>query len=219
MAIKLAAFGLAEDAEICPACFALRGLMILNDRPPTARQLCDCEIAELIARGEEVPRYGHDLHIVAELCRCCGLELLSSGSRWSKWFCKQRLESVRHLNESFGACMIPIGWHSLMNGTFLRADRARGQAAQIAFFDQLTAFFGQADKVKSWGRDVTSENIAAVGLEKWDPIPLRAYLRKVRESKVLSEEAAFRNLGGADRAALLNVKELQHNEAAEHRRH
>ena len=58
MSIK--SFGLGDDAEICPVCFAVRGLMI--DRPPGARQLCDCERAEIIARGLEVPRYGRRSH-------------------------------------------------------------------------------------------------------------------------------------------------------------
>lgn len=65
MSIK--SFGLADDAEICPACFALRGLTI--DRPPGARQLCDCEIAELVARGQEVPRYGALLDEVGGVTR------------------------------------------------------------------------------------------------------------------------------------------------------
>ncbi len=65
------------------------------------------------------------------------------------------------------------------------------------FFDQLTAFFGNIDRLKSWARNVTAANIATVGLDRAEPILLRTYLRRVRGSDTLSKVAAFHDLGGA----------------------
>ncbi len=190
MSIK--SFGLADDAEICPACFALRGLMI--DRPPGARQLCDCETAELLARGQEVPRYGHDLHTTAELCRCCGVVLVLSGSKWAKWFCRECFGRVKDLNEQAGTCVVPIGPHSITNGVFLQAGRARAPAAVLSFWDQLGAFFRETGGIKAWSTAVTRHNVQVLGLDTAELIPLRTYLVAARRSDALTKEAAFQRL-------------------------
>ena len=57
-----------------------------------------------------------DFPTAAELCRCCGLELLQSGCKWSVWFCNDCKPRVLKLNQSVGAWVIPIRRHSLMHG-------------------------------------------------------------------------------------------------------
>ena len=190
MSIK--SFGLADDAEICPACFSLRGLMI--DRPPGARQLCDCEIAELVARGQEVPRYGHDLHRTAELCRCCAVDLVTQGSRWSKWFCRECFERVKGLNLAAGTCVVPIGPHSIMNGVFMNTKKTRGPEALNAFASQLLTFFRESGGIEAWSREVTRYNLTVLVLGIEGPVPLHTYLVAARECPALTKQAAFQRL-------------------------
>jgi hypothetical protein len=191
-AISIKSFGLGDDAVICATCYAVRGLM--NYRPPGARQLCDCEIGELKARGEEVPTYGDDLHGTAELCRCCGIVLVHCGSKWAKWFCRECLGRVKDLNESAGRCVVPIGPHSIMNGVFLRANRAHAPEAFDAFADQLLTFFRESGGIEAWSRAVTRRNLTLLGLDTQGPIPLSTYLVAAQGSKVLTKEAAIRRL-------------------------
>ena len=164
------------------------------DRPPGARQLCDCEIAELVARGLEVPHYGHDLHTTAELCRCCGVDLVLSGSRWAKWFCRECFGRVKDLNEQAGTCVVPIGPHSIMNGVFLKAGRARAPAAVASVWDQLGAFFRESGGIKAWSREVNRHNVHVLGLDTAELIPLQTYLVAARRSDALTKQTAFQRL-------------------------
>src|SRR5436190_12449390 len=56
----------------------------------------------------------------AELCNCCGIELLPSGSKFSPFFCRPCHARVSTLNRAAERCVIPIGRHNIMNGSILR---------------------------------------------------------------------------------------------------
>jgi hypothetical protein len=191
-AMSIKSFGLGDDTEICPVCYALRGTMVY--RPPGSRQLCDCEIAQLRTRGQEVPTYGHDLHEAAELCRCCGVDLVLSGSRWAKWFCPECFGRLKVLNEAAGTCVVPIGRHSIMNGVFLKANKDRGPEALNAFADQLLAFFRESGGIQAWGREVVRHNVRTLDLGTAGPIALCTYLLVAQRCLALTKEAAFRRL-------------------------
>ena len=74
---------------ICCRCLLLKGSV--PGRTDGARQFCDCTPVEV---RQAQPRWGGDFNTYAELCRCCGLVLIRSGSRWSVWFCASCKEAV-----------------------------------------------------------------------------------------------------------------------------
>ena len=93
-----------------------------------------------------------------------------------------------------GTCVVPIGPHSIMNGVFLKAGRARAPGAVISFWDQLGAFFRETGGVEAWSREVTRHNLHVLGLDTTESIPLRTYLVAARRSDALTKEAAFQRL-------------------------
>lgn len=134
-----------------------------------------------------------DFDLPAELCRCCGQQLLMSGTRWSVWFCDSCKRRVVALNHRAGACVIPIGRHSLMNGVFgdakLATDRAR--IAGIAL--SLRKLFEAMDDVGEWGQEIVRRNCARLGLDHEARVPLGDYLDAVKKAR-LSRAEAFRQM-------------------------
>ena len=162
---------------VCGMCGRLRGPWGRYDGELEFEQRCECRAAEA-----PVVRWpGFDYNTVAELCRCCGLEALRSGSKWSVWFCRECLDRVKDLNAGAGRCVIPIGRHSLMNGVFYKpAESGINPVAVSAFSDQLHTFFGAVDATEDWRRRVVRANLAAINL-----------------GEALSKEAAFAALVAA----------------------
>jgi hypothetical protein len=177
---------------VCGVCGELRGPW-QDYRDVAFHQLCGCE-----RHSGPVPERwpGFDYNTVAELCRCCALEAVKSGSRWSVWFCRPCLERVSDLNHGAGRCVVPIGRHSVMNGVFYRPEGAINPVAVSAFADQLGGFFRAVDATGGWRRRMVQANLSAIGLptDHWPPIAV--YLKRTREAG-LSREAAFETLVAA----------------------
>jgi hypothetical protein len=178
---------------VCGTCGRLRGPWGRYDGELEFEQRCDCRAAE-----EPVERWpGFDYNTVAELCRCCGLEAVRSGSKWSVWFCRECLDRVSDLNTGAGRCVVPIGRHSLMNGVFYKpAESGVNPAALSAFSDQLFTFFGAVDATEAWRRRVVRANLAAINLGEALSVPVDRYCRRVWAAG-LSKEAAFAALVAA----------------------
>lgn len=157
---------------LCGICHSLRGGPIGNVGAVQVHQLCRCATTDEHAAQ---PRIG-DHHTKLELCRCCGVEALPSGSRWSVWFCDECKARVIALNRRYGRCVVPIGRHSLMNGVFF--DPAADDAAR-AFADQLTTLFAEMGGTEAWRRTAVQLNLAAAGLPASDNIELDTYLAAV----------------------------------------
>lgn len=132
-----------------------------------------------------------DHQTVAELCRCCAVELLASGSRWSVWFCAECKERVRDLNARVGVCVIPIGRHSIMNGVGLRGDRAHDEDEVAAFVDRMKGFLDTTDRLSDWATEIIRRNCARVALGDRDRVPISEYLEAVAP---LDRESAFEEL-------------------------
>jgi len=178
---------------VCGTCGRLRGPWGRYDGEVEFEQHCDCRDDE-----EPVERWpGFDYNTVAELCRCCGLEVVKSGSKWSVWFCRECLDRVSDLNTGAGRCVVPIGRHSLMNGVFYKpAESGVNPVALSAFSDQLFTFFGAVDATGAWRRRVVLANLAAINLGEALSVPVDHYCRRVRAAG-LSKEAAFAALAAA----------------------
>jgi hypothetical protein len=173
---------------ICHRCRGLKGSV--PGRADGARQLCECTPVE-VRRAQ--PRWDGDFNTYAELCCCCGLVLLRSGSRWSAWFCEPCKKSVVALNQSAGRCLVPIGRHSLMNGVAARPSQLASDTGVRTFADQLSAFFDTFDSLEAWARTIVESNLIALGLDADRDVRLGDYLDAIERSS-LSRSAAFEAL-------------------------
>ncbi len=176
------------ELRICGSCRMLKGPV--PDRVDGAGQRCECAPSE---NGRAEPLWGGDFNTYAELCRCCGLVLLCSGSRWCVWFCEPCKRSVVALNRAAGRCLIPIGRHSLMNGVAARSEQLGTEVGVVAFADQLDTFIASIDGPCVWAATVTASNTIALGFGGDVDVRLADYLAAVPGS-TLSSEAAFTSL-------------------------
>ena len=95
-----------ETVHYCPPCADVFGTV--DDRG----KRCGCSNSEAIAP------YRGDLDYGFEICRYCQAEVITSGSRWSTFYCEHCRPPVLQINDSLdarGLVSLPIGRHSLMH--------------------------------------------------------------------------------------------------------
>lgn len=115
-----------RNLRICHHCFALYGIVRLKDGKKVY-QNCMCD--EL-----DKPRWDkYDFNRKYELCWCCGLEVIPSGSKFSSFYCRDCKERIWYLNQKLGRCLIPLGRHSVMNGV-IGTGKDVGNIYAIAMF-------------------------------------------------------------------------------------
>lgn len=170
---------------LCGTCNGLRGQV--PDQPKGTEQLCRCSPVEV---HQEQPPWGGDHNTYAELCRCCGLTLLTSGSRWSVWFCDYCKPLVVALNRQAGRCVVPIGRHSIMNGFALRATDFDRPEAIAQFASATRGLFAQVEGLDGYARSVVAHNRRVLGFTPGEDVYLGKYLWTVRRSE-LTPAAAF----------------------------
>lgn len=166
---------------VCGRCQRLRGGPIGAVGAVTVWQLCACSSTE---EHRAQPRVG-DHNTAAELCRCCGLELLDSGSKWSVWFCRTCLGRIKKMNQDAGRCLVPIGRHSLMNGVFLGRPKAKDRV--VAFANELQALFNRMGGTESWAGRAVRMNLYLAGLDAEVDHDVRVYLGAFTEVESLKE--------------------------------
>jgi hypothetical protein len=161
---------------VCGECFCLFGGTIPN------RQLCQCASEEEHrALSEECHRIsGTYWHFEAELCRCCAAELVDTRTKYARWFCAKCLIFAHHVNRTFASCVIPIGWHSIVNGVFINARSCSTGTGAVGAVDQLTAFFRESESVWEWGLEVTEYQWNRAGLPLGDTVAVDMYLQAVQ---------------------------------------
>jgi vacuolar-type H+-ATPase subunit F/Vma7 len=123
-----------NSLKICRECFQLYGAVRLTDGQLVEQQ-CQCrrskqELWHVSVRGHNLY---NDFNVEYEICNCCGLEVIPSGSRWSLFYCRTCKDMIRELNDKIGKCIIPIGRHSLMNGISLSGENAKNKEAIAEF--------------------------------------------------------------------------------------
>ena len=99
-----------SSLTLCPKCLQPHGKMRLL-YGDWVEQQCECEKKDESKWGD-----GRDFNTGYETCYCCGLEVITSGSRWSCFFCQDCKKAIRKFNDAVGTCVIPLGRHSMMNG-------------------------------------------------------------------------------------------------------
>jgi hypothetical protein len=169
-----------RGAAICPSCFQCRGELEVQDAdgsPGRYRQRCGCEraTAQLEKRW---PRYDFNTYI--ELCRCCGIAPLRSGSRWSVFFCAECKERVFAFNRAHDGWVVPIGRHTAMHGIGFnpatQSDVTDFWADVTHFWVRMKGLFGAIHILDERARVCVAENLAALGFEPRQEVPLADYL-------------------------------------------
>lgn len=143
----------ADNFTICRSCGALAGLPRGRRR---YRQACRCDRAE----QERWPGFDFNEHL--DLCWCCGLEPIPSGSKWSSFYCADCRERVRDYNEAWGRALVYLGRHSLMNDVVVRGPGTSGTLppALAGFLGGMTAFYDAMDR---WRPSRLQTVLAALG--------------------------------------------------------
>lgn len=93
---------------------------------------------------------GHDFNEIVTLCYCCGQELLSSGSRFSLWFCEECKQLVIGLNTRYLKKIIPIGRHSMMNGYYVKGNDTEKELD--VFVENWNGLVNRMDVLFDWER-------------------------------------------------------------------
>lgn len=173
--------------QICAECRGLHGAY--TEYHPDAVQSCHCSRRTPPVPCEPVGRADHCTY--AELCRCCALVLLPSGSRFSVWLCEACGPLVKGLNRAVGRAIVPIGRHSLMAGVGLRGGRDIPPQAVEAFTTASIGLFDRIGQLEEYARSVVGRNLELLGFEPGAEIYLGEYLHAVRRSQLRCDDAFF----------------------------
>ena len=205
--------GRIDGLEICPRCRALRGPWSRNEEPARFQE-CTCQIRKRPAREKNPEWKGRDVAKAVELCRCCGLVPLRSGSRWSVWLCRDCVKRAGELNARAGRPIVPIGRHSLMHGIGMSGPVKPDESEEIAAFcAAANGLFRAIDRLHEWARLRIGFNVERLGFDPAGAVPLPRYLAGIAASNdpELGPEAAFEAL--TRRLALLGRLQRQAEES------
>ncbi len=158
-------------------------------------QRCSCR-----RRGANDPRWdGYDFNEHLDLCRCCRMQVLHSGSRWSVWFCEECKARIRSLNARAGRAIVPIGRHSLMARVGVRGtdvtsatDREVDRIVE-RFAARLGDWLGGFDPLDAFTASRSEGLRALLGFTAGEDVELATWLERLRAA-VGRDPAAF----GAD---------------------
>ena len=177
-------------ATICPVCFAVHGLLEIEGlgRGPYD-QRCNCQVD--VEPAERWP--GFDFNTYLELCRCCAMEPLKSGSRWSPYFCTECRDRVVSFNRRHRQWVIPIGRHSAMHGDLLAGDEAAIEEHAEHFALRVHGLFAAIDHLDKWASERVRQNIESLGCAAGQEIDLAWYLTAAR-TRPLEKQTAFNSL-------------------------
>lgn len=170
------------ELSICTTCCDLRGPFDGWVNP------CRCDLAACEARGERHPRYD-DLVRNVQMCQCCTLAVLRSGSRWSVWFCADCLPLVTERNEAVGLCVVPIGRHSMMNQVSLAGNVDPDSVELDVFVGAARGLIDRIDQLDTWARGRTHQLLEGLGLLGSPAVPVTTYLAAARAAGLTKQGA------------------------------
>lgn len=177
-------------ATICPVCFAVHGLLEIQGRGRASyEQRCRCQVD--VEPQERWPSF--DFNTYLELCRCCAIEPLKSGSRWSPFFCRECRDRVVTFNRRHRRWVIPIGRHSMMHGDLLSGDEAAIEEHAEHFALRVRGLSTAIDHLDTWTSERVKQNLETLGCAAGQEIDLAWYLTAARQ-RPLEKQAAFHSL-------------------------
>jgi hypothetical protein len=177
-------------ATICPVCFAVHGRLVIEGlgRGPY-EQRCRCQV-DVEPQGRWP---GFDFNTYLELCHCCAIEPLRSGSRWSPFFCSECRDRVVSFNRRHRRWVIPIGRHSMMHGDFLGGDEAAIEEHAEHFVLRVRGLFAATDHLDEWTSERVKQNLKTLGCAAGQEVDLAWYLTAAR-TRPLEKQTAFCSL-------------------------
>jgi hypothetical protein len=119
-----------NSLRLCPQCLELFGKLRLDDTS-TKKQECSC------GKRAKKKWNGYDFNRKYEICYCCGLEVIPSGSKWSSFYCRDCKDTISRLNNAVGQCVLPLSRHSMMNGFSLTGEQAKNPSAIKKFTNNV----------------------------------------------------------------------------------
>ncbi|MDF0650109.1 MAG: hypothetical protein P0121_01395 [Nitrospira sp.] len=179
--------------KICGVCHTLHGTWRYQHHQ--LDQHCQC-IYRRVRAGLQcapAPWPVYDFNEVVTLCRCCGAQLLESGSRWSVWFCPECKARVVGLNQRYQRCLIPIGRHSMMNGFRLSGSECRNPSAVEQFVLNVRAMQDSTGLLVDWAAAIVSETARARGFPDGMDVTLLDYAHALEQHPV-DKVSAFERL-------------------------
>lgn len=132
-----------------------------------------------------------------ELCRCCAAEAVPVNSQWAHWFCDECLVRVRALNQALNRCVVPVGFHPLVNEVVWDPGRQPGPVAISALSDQVLAFLEECGGMEEYAAALVGRTCTRLGFPEGADIDLDRYLASAHLAMalgVLDKEAAFAHL-------------------------
>ena len=118
-----------------------------------------------------------DFNTIVELCSCCGVVALRTGSKWSVWFCEACKQEVGLLNGRHGRCVVPIGRHSVHAGWLLKGDQIDNGLDVHLFTEAWNATVSVMRVLSEWQRITVRRNLEAGGAPPRSRVPLPEYVR------------------------------------------
>lgn len=177
-----------SSLKLCRECFELYGPICLGDGQ-SVEQRCFCGPAKGDEKWCVDGRYVNDFNTEYELCYCCGLEVIPSGSRWSSFYCNACRGRIHILNERMGRCVVPRGRHSMMNGISLSGARARDEKAVAEFAAGVNRMNMSIDEVRSHQKKIAGMQAASFELAEDSPITVLLEKSRGRDLDELKGEA------------------------------
>jgi len=179
-----------EPLCVCSTCGRLHGEIvseIAGASRPGQRQHCDCRDS-----NESEPWPDYDFPEAVTLCRCCGLQPLLSGSRWSMWFCRGCRRAIQGINRDCRGPVIPIGRFTLLE----QIGRDEDDDADPMFVAESGDWFARVERLERHARDVVQSNLRRLNVPAAAASPLVDYLGRL-PATVEVRQAAVLDLGRA----------------------
>ena len=182
-----------QHLAVCTTCFGLSGI------EEGREHRCGCQPKDDEWRGREWA--GHDIAAVIDLCHLCVRSPVISGSRWS-WYACEECRSVDNTvaNAIVGGSdprhrILPLGRHSLMNGTVLRTDRAQHDIATKRFLESLLEMRQFWSRLWEWKKEEAQRLAEVSGLKRLASVPLETWLEANDTTRGASVDAWCRFVG------------------------
>ena len=122
---------------------------------------------------------------LVELCYCCGMALVPGGRPWFLFFCDECKQNVRDFDRQCRRVIIPIGRHSLVNGSILRGldptvdglilsnQDVRDDAKLEQYFSKVRGMAASIKHLREWSRLEVANRLKEIG--RVGDIPLLDY--------------------------------------------
>jgi hypothetical protein len=182
------------DLMICKKCLHLyevdpsmskQDLSIKN--PRKLYQKCQCKSRET-GLIEETWK-GFDFNTKVELCYCCSMVLINSGSKWSVFYCDECKDRVRAFNDIVGKVVIPLGRHSVMNSLMIEYKSHDLDVEISKFVTGWNSLVGIIDKIVDWSTQSLFQNLHDLGFRFDSDIRLKDYDECLPDLRIIKSKA------------------------------